>query len=287
MAIWSISASPLIMGNDMRKVAPASLEVLLNEYAIAVSQDILGQMGTRLTGNVASQIWAREMANGDVAVALYNHGGEACGFANITLRFDAMGIDLYGEVEVFDIWAKRQVGIFSLEYTAKDIPCHGTAFLRLTGKSVGKSRLVNSGSNKCLDIYSGPNHTPYPANEAHAQILGCDVSAVNQIWLLHGNTVLNPGSGKCLDIYDHWHTGPEGLEDGTKVELYSCNNGKWNQQFEIRNGKLVNPPSGKCVAIREDTYPADGSLVEMSTCGDVESSAQVWNLMPISTKWLV
>jgi hypothetical protein len=33
------------MGNDMRKVAPDSKAILLNEHAIAVSQDPLGQMG--------------------------------------------------------------------------------------------------------------------------------------------------------------------------------------------------------------------------------------------------
>merc|ERR1711970_1494662 len=45
MAIWAISASPLIMGNDLRKVPSASKEILLNKHAIAVSQDALGQMG--------------------------------------------------------------------------------------------------------------------------------------------------------------------------------------------------------------------------------------------------
>ena len=31
MAIWAISASPMIMGNDMRKVAPDSKAILLNK----------------------------------------------------------------------------------------------------------------------------------------------------------------------------------------------------------------------------------------------------------------
>merc|ERR1712060_78220 len=119
MAIWAISASPLIMGNDMRKVAPDSKDILMNEYAIAVSQDPLGQMGIRLSGNTTTQIWARKMANGDVAIALYNRGesglwmgpeGEA---ADITVKFDMDGINLYGDVKVFDIWAKQAVGTFS------------------------------------------------------------------------------------------------------------------------------------------------------------------------------
>merc|ERR1711920_140277 len=107
MAMWSISASPLIMGNDMRKVAQDSKDILMNEHAIEVSQDPLGQMGIRLSGNTTTQIWARKLANGDVAVALYNRGdanvkdGAA---ADITCLFAMAGIDLQDDVSVFDIW---------------------------------------------------------------------------------------------------------------------------------------------------------------------------------------
>jgi alpha-galactosidase len=77
MAIWAISASPLIMGNDMRNVSDASKAILKNKDAIAVSQDPLGQMGIRLSGDTPTQVWARVLANGDVAVALYNKGSAA------------------------------------------------------------------------------------------------------------------------------------------------------------------------------------------------------------------
>jgi hypothetical protein len=130
MAIWAISASPLIMGNDMRKVAPESMAILLNEHAIAVSQDALGQMGIRLSPNTDTQVWARKLANGDVAVALYNRG--VTNSADITVNFAMAGINLEGEVAVFDIWAKKEVGTFSSKYTAKAVPFHGTAFLRLS-----------------------------------------------------------------------------------------------------------------------------------------------------------
>jgi len=138
MAIWSISASPMIMGNDMRKVAPESLEILLNEYAIAVSQDPLGQMGIRLSPNQNTQVWARKLNNGDVAVALYNRGEPKAvtgAAADITVDFTTAGIDLEGKVTVFDIWAKKAVGTMTQKYSAKAVPFHGTAFLRLSGKS--------------------------------------------------------------------------------------------------------------------------------------------------------
>merc|ERR1712226_543715 len=134
MAIWAISASPLIMGNDMRQVANESKNILFNTHAIAVSQDPLGQMGIRLTGNTATQVWARKMENGDVAVALYNKGATSDP-ADITFQFNMTGINLYGSVEVFDIWAKKSVGTHEQEFTAKSVPFHGTSFLRLSPTS--------------------------------------------------------------------------------------------------------------------------------------------------------
>jgi hypothetical protein len=74
MAIWAISASPLIMGNDLRNVSKESKAILTNGDAIAVSQDKLGQMGIRISNNTAQQVWARVLADGSVAVGLYNKG---------------------------------------------------------------------------------------------------------------------------------------------------------------------------------------------------------------------
>jgi len=234
MAIWSISASPLIMGNDLRNVSVASKAILLNKDAIAVSQDPLGQMGKRLasSGGGSSQVWARNLVDGDVAVGLYakapgpappfaptygctddtwvatvgeyyqscdgQSGNEkafsgmtpaqakaACcadaecagfsisagttgsgyfkkdagcgmtkaaqfngftrkaaipsgagGTADITVTFADPEINLFGEVEVYDIWAQKSLGNFTGSYTAKGIAAHDTAFLRLSGTKI-------------------------------------------------------------------------------------------------------------------------------------------------------
>jgi len=106
MAIWSVTASPLVMGNDLRNVSQASKAILLNKDAVAVDQDGLGKMGKRLqtassspattfvdvtgtyvdskgkydvdavsTARSGTQLWARELSGGAVAVALYNRAG--------------------------------------------------------------------------------------------------------------------------------------------------------------------------------------------------------------------
>lgn len=130
MAIWAISASPLIMGNDMRNVSAASKAILLNKDAIAVSQDPLGRMGVRVSGDGATQVWARELSAGAVAVALYNKGDSAGGAADITVHFADVGGA--GSMDAYDIWTGKSVGTFSGSYTAKAVPHHGSAFLRFS-----------------------------------------------------------------------------------------------------------------------------------------------------------
>jgi len=56
---------------------------------------------------------------------------------DITVQFADVGLS--GSVEVYDIWAQQKVGTFEGSYTAKSVPYHGTAFLRL---SVAKQVIV-------------------------------------------------------------------------------------------------------------------------------------------------
>eukprot|EP00049_Salpingoeca_infusionum_P009158 m.151714 g.151714 ORF g.151714 m.151714 type:complete len:499 (+) comp14257_c0_seq1:116-1612(+) len=86
MAIWSINAAPLIMGNDLRNMTDSSKAILLNKDAIAVNQDPLGQQGYRVTPKNDTEVWARNLNDGSVAVGLYNkNGGTAtCGWDKVT-----------------------------------------------------------------------------------------------------------------------------------------------------------------------------------------------------------
>lgn len=50
-AMWAIWSALLLMSNDLRFIAPAFKEILLNEKVIAINQDPMGIMG-RLVVNV-------------------------------------------------------------------------------------------------------------------------------------------------------------------------------------------------------------------------------------------
>lgn len=70
-ALWAILAAPLYLSVDLRTIRPEFKEILLNKEIIDVNQDPLGIQG-RILGDPGAdtQVWARPLSKGDVAVAL-------------------------------------------------------------------------------------------------------------------------------------------------------------------------------------------------------------------------
>src|SRR5581483_2373288 len=71
-SLWSVMAAPLLIGADLRSASPATLDILLNKEVIAVDQDPLGVQGKVLSNAGGLWVFAKPLAGGDVAVALFN-----------------------------------------------------------------------------------------------------------------------------------------------------------------------------------------------------------------------
>jgi alpha-galactosidase len=76
MSLWSILAAPLLAGNDLRNMTPATLEILTNREVIAVNQDKGGKQGSRVWKSGDQEVWTRSLAGGDNAVAIFNRAAE-------------------------------------------------------------------------------------------------------------------------------------------------------------------------------------------------------------------
>jgi len=77
MSLWSMLAAPLLAGNDIRSMNDDTKEILTNREAIAVDQDQAGHQGHRVSQSGETETWIRELADGGVAVALFNKGDPA------------------------------------------------------------------------------------------------------------------------------------------------------------------------------------------------------------------
>ncbi|KAJ5831697.1 alpha-galactosidase [Penicillium riverlandense] len=112
-SMWSVSKSPLIMGNDMSKLTASAYSILANPAIIAVNQDPLGVAATyRWTRNNV-QLWSGPLVSttgssiNDVVVVLFNNGGSST-TASATLSdiFGSLKVPL-SQFEIRDLWASR------------------------------------------------------------------------------------------------------------------------------------------------------------------------------------
>lgn len=86
MAMWAMLASPLMIGADVRSMAPEYRAVWLNKELVRVSQDPLGLQGQRIRGNASEcQVWLRHLDNGgELYVVLFNNGKGSCDTADVS-----------------------------------------------------------------------------------------------------------------------------------------------------------------------------------------------------------
>ncbi len=128
MALWSLLAAPLLAGNDLRTMSKETLELLANPEVIAINQDPLGRQGHRVTQEGKLEVWAKPLADGRVAVGLFNRGKEP---SPVTARWSDLGIR--GKARVRDAWARKDLGAFADSFTAEVEP-HGVALVLLKGR---------------------------------------------------------------------------------------------------------------------------------------------------------
>ena len=104
-----------------------AVKILRNKEIIAVDQDKLGKQGIRLTPFEENRsVWARQLANGDLAVALHNHGDKV---VDIPLDFSILG--KAQKYSIRDLYAHEELGEFEGSYVAKEVPVHGVQMLRM------------------------------------------------------------------------------------------------------------------------------------------------------------
>ncbi len=127
MSLWCVAGAPLYLSYDFRVMNDWERYVLLNTEAIAVDQDADGRPGKRHRADGTVQVWARPLADGSKAVALLNASDK---LLTVTVRWYELGLPP-GPVQVRDLWAHKDLGRFEREYSVKNLPPRGCAFLKV------------------------------------------------------------------------------------------------------------------------------------------------------------
>ncbi|UOE44015.1 NPCBM/NEW2 domain-containing protein [Agromyces larvae] len=127
LAMWSMLAAPLFLGTDVGALSDAEVALLTNQELVDIDQDPLGEQARRVSNGEGLQVWTRELADGDLAVALLNTTGSS---ATISTSLPALGAqeDLY---VVRDVWSRTDLYNTAAAISAT-VPAYETAVYRLS-----------------------------------------------------------------------------------------------------------------------------------------------------------
>jgi alpha-galactosidase len=102
---------------------PSVADILMNKEAIAVNQDKLGKQGVRVSQDGSVEVWSKPLADGGLAVGLFNRGDAA---AKVTAKWSDLG--LTGSHKARDLWKHADLGKVAGDYAA-DVPSHGVVMI--------------------------------------------------------------------------------------------------------------------------------------------------------------
>ena len=127
MTLWAIQAAPLMLGNDVRTMSPVTIALLENRDVLAIDQDSLGRQGRRIRSDEDAEIWSKPLADGSVAVALFNRGTSAR-----KVELMAGDVGLAKIASLVDLWTGVPDNPDRRSWL---VPAHGVIFVRLSART--------------------------------------------------------------------------------------------------------------------------------------------------------
>jgi alpha-galactosidase len=249
-AMWAIMAAPLIAGNDIRNASAATLSILNNTDLIAVNQDSLGLQAVQVSFDGTRRVLAKQLANGDVAVAMLNQGNTT---TTISTTANAVG-KTGSSFTLRNLWTGATSTTTGAISTS--VPAHGTAVFRVSGGDTTTPpttfSLRSESAGRCVDAPESAN-----ANGTQPTIWSCH-GAANQLFTSSGNTLQL--LGKCLET-------PANATAGARAQLWDCNGGTHQQWTLNSNGTISNARNGLCLDVNNNGT-ANGTPVIVWTCHD-------------------
>jgi alpha-galactosidase len=125
ISLWSLLAAPMLIGCDMTQLDQFTLDLLTNDEVLDVHQDSLGKQAGRKAREGMFEVWARPLADGTLAVGLFNRFVSG---AEVTANWADLGLS--GPQPVRDLWQKKDLGAFDGSFKAH-VPAHGAVLVKI------------------------------------------------------------------------------------------------------------------------------------------------------------
>lgn len=128
--MWAMLAAPLFLGTDVDALNEQTVAVISNPEIIAIDQDARGSQASLVSDRSGAQVWARQLAGGDIAVALMNTTGQG---QTIGATLEQLGGEAAPYI-VRDAWGRKDISNTAKSISAH-VASHDTAVLRLRAGS--------------------------------------------------------------------------------------------------------------------------------------------------------
>jgi alpha-galactosidase len=131
ISMWCMLSSPLLLGCDLERLDPFTLNLLSNDEVLALNQDALGKQATRVATVDAVDVYAKELEDGSKAVGFFNRARQP-----ENLNFNKIGkAGVHGKHHVRDLW--RQKDLEDVDENVDQeikmtISAHGVVLLKFT-----------------------------------------------------------------------------------------------------------------------------------------------------------
>jgi alpha-galactosidase len=126
-SLWCIMAAPLIAGNDIAAMKPATHDILTNKEVIAVDQDALGKQGKRVRHENDQDVFVKPLAGGGLAVLLLNR---AAAQQTINVTWEQLGLAGDAAMNGRDLWEHQDLGTLAAQFSAP-VASHGVVMITL------------------------------------------------------------------------------------------------------------------------------------------------------------
>ena len=109
-----------------------TIDLLGNREVLAINQDAMGKAARPIVDDGWTEVWARPLADGTIAVGLFNRSPEP---AQVTVKL--ADLSLSGSQPVRDVWSHQDRGTTKDGVFSATVPRHGAVLVKLGRPSSG------------------------------------------------------------------------------------------------------------------------------------------------------
>jgi hypothetical protein len=125
ISLWCLLSAPLLIGCDLSRLDPFTLNLLTNDEVLAVNQDPLGRQARQIISNKNYQIWVKDLEDGGKAIGIFNLTDQP-----LNIPVEARDLKIAGRWVLRDLWRQKEAGAIESHFEMNVLP-HGAALMKL------------------------------------------------------------------------------------------------------------------------------------------------------------